>query len=952
MAKGELIQRTVRSYVGSGRFGKRPGVACTLGPRAMAKQRAEAQSRRTQASQGLSTELQNALGDISGDTPQIPDAMDVDGLGFDFNVGGEPGDDDSDTELGSTQGIVVDLQDYIGINKWHGHRKYKDTRTWKQRINRFHDAWASILDELVVHYINWKYYPSSVPQSSATAGWEFSIPIVDVYSLARETTIHRNSETKATSALVSAGYLAASPESPSLAVSLRTLELFYAIRLFKPNFSVEAFAKTTCHLYAIPYRRSYRTALSDAFDVYLAILRKVDTRVSAELGHNTPDYRALNSCPPCTYELEGEPPLKFSRMVVVDGNNSLKRMDGVGKREVADTRVFGESDYYLSEEFVNTFADEVPARRSQSKTAIEDSEEGFGTPEEHGDPTDGDPDPKIHECADNWKAAVADGAKKMWDAFRESGYFAMACRHGFVLWVADMIRSGELAKYPLAMVAKTLKVFGPAWILGYNIGCSFSSTIRSSSLGSEFKQKGCRTCVNAFHGYSHCAICQQKFHPLNIPGMGLEDLETLERLFSSSNQLASITRYMSPHRRRIFIDLFLQQWDREKYQNLATMLHNNYIQALDILKFELPAFKADLQALNLTEGDIDTYLNDEERHLSTLGSETSEDLHAVAYIELLRNSQHSTSYENASTSFRLHTPSDYQFLSNAASYNVNLSEGRKTETRCRFLLEQRDKVLFEIVQMETAMNVERRWEPHDLEYKKAMEYLNTRKYRQALEHLQKLVVQRLFELHKMSLSNTGYKMRTHIANALQRRSQAIRNAVKSYNTAASALTPPRDTLDWTKVSHFAFLDQFNILQDTQHSVFDQPWAKPVNRSLMKQHRRIQRAREEIVQCNVGIRRLHTSIVDEGKCFDAVLERLTDSPTLGPVSDYIHRRRAVNRLLLARIYQTYDLPGFTGDPSPGKRKGAVDTNLPEPSSHALDPESDDGGDEEDDNLLKV
>ena len=60
------------------------------------------------------------------------------------------------------------------------------------------------------------------------------------------------------------------------------------------------FALTTLQ---IPYRRSYRTALSDTFDVYLAILRKVDTRVSAELGHNTPDYRALNSCPPCTYEV-------------------------------------------------------------------------------------------------------------------------------------------------------------------------------------------------------------------------------------------------------------------------------------------------------------------------------------------------------------------------------------------------------------------------------------------------------------------------------------------------------------------------------------------------------------------------------------------------------------------------------------------------------------------------
>ena len=118
--------------------------------------------------------------------------------------------------------------------------------------------------------------------------------------------------------------------------------------------------------------------------------------------------------------------------------------------------------------------------------------------------------------------------------------------------------------------------------------------------------------------------------------MGLEDLETLERLFSASNQLASITRYMSPYRRRVFIDLFLQQWDRDKYQNLATMLHNNYIQALDVLEYEVPSFKADIQALGMTEEDLANYIADEQRHFTVLGTETSEDLYAIAYIELLQ----------------------------------------------------------------------------------------------------------------------------------------------------------------------------------------------------------------------------------------------------------------------------------------------------------------------------
>lgn len=178
--------------------------------------------------------------------------MDVDGLGL--GIGQGPEDDGSDTELtpsqNTSQNIVVDLRDFIGVNKWHGHRKYKDTRTWKQRVHRFNHAWASIIDDLVNEYIRWKYNSNSHSQPGAN-GWEFSIQVIDVYSSIHEATIYRDSETQATSALVQAGYLPASPVSPSVAVSLCTLELFYAVRLFKPNFSVEAFAKTACYLRSV-----------------------------------------------------------------------------------------------------------------------------------------------------------------------------------------------------------------------------------------------------------------------------------------------------------------------------------------------------------------------------------------------------------------------------------------------------------------------------------------------------------------------------------------------------------------------------------------------------------------------------------------------------------------------------------------------------------------------------
>ncbi|KAK7435150.1 hypothetical protein VKT23_019842 [Stygiomarasmius scandens] len=619
-------------------------------------------------------------------------------------------------------------------------------------------------------------------------------------------------------------------------------------------------------------------------------------------------------------------------MWVIDGNNSLKRIKGINGREVADTRVFTDSTYYLPAEFVDSFAHEVHTQATEAADQGSDDEELGDRVNTEGDPTDGgeleaETEKTLKGCAERWKAAAKDTSKKMWAIFKESGIFASACRHGFILWIVDMIESGELlAKYPLALVAKALEVFGENWVIGYDIGCRFASTIKSTSLGQRFQDKGCRTCVNAFHGYTHNILCQQQNHPLNITGMGLEDLETLERIFSASNQLASLTRYMSAYRRRVFIDLYFQQWDVEKYNNLATMIHNNYVQALHIIDEDGAAVRDALETLCLTENDLDNYINDEIIHFQQLGSEAPEDVHAVAYVELLQKLQNlNLQYKNASSAFRLQIPEDYQPLSGEQQYSSGLSATRRMETERRQIGEERDRIQHEVIEMEVQMGIEHRWEPSSVQYLQAMKYMKTRKYQQALEHLHKLIIQRLFELHRLNLNQTGYKMRTHIAQALQKRSKAIRNAVKRYNTAATALDPPRPTLDWSKVSHFSFLDEFNILQDTRHSVFDKPWAQPVIRETMKRHRRLTRAREEIVRCNVELHRLHTSIVDEDKKFSSLLSQLKNqnSPVYGPVQEYVVRRRGSHALLLEQINRTYALEGFTGTPGPGTRKGCTD-----------------------------
>lgn len=83
-----------------------------------------------------------------------------------------------------------------------------------------------------------------------------------------------------------------------------------------------------------------------------------------------------------------------------------------------------------------------------------------------------------------------------------------------------------------------------------------------------------------------------------------------------------------------------------------------------------------------------------------------------------------------------------------------------------------------------------------------VQYLQERRYCRALDKLQRLVIQRLFELHKLNVSQTGqptiptvhypadnvlgYKLWMHISKSLQVQCKTIRKAVVAYNRAVGA----------------------------------------------------------------------------------------------------------------------------------------------------------------------
>ncbi|KAK7451704.1 hypothetical protein VKT23_012383 [Stygiomarasmius scandens] len=459
------VSRSVKYGSGGGRFGLSGAIpSARIGILQREQNRRAVQERYTQLVAGLGHESRAALDQLAGVSSTATDSeFMVDDV---FYYAQDDNDNDAvdDPNANRAEEFIVDVRDCIGFrrSKYPLRRKHlnKDNRTWRNRLETRNAKWDLLIPSLADAFVEWKYVSDTpnVPLSqkrndfTQTQGHDFGIDILDVYSLGCSAFIKRDSNTEAQVALVQSGYLGNTPDQPSIAISLRTLELFYTMRLFKTSLSVESFAKVLCYVYKIPFRRFYQTALSDTFDIYLEIRCKVDEQVKRALRQDKPNYRALNSCPACCYELEDEAPQIFSRMWAIDGGNSLRRMKPVGNCRTGDQRVFTKSDYILPTEFVDQFANEVKARVNQPNPdpGTDENDEDEGEGEEGGDPTDGSLAAFLATCTKNWKAASAETKKRMWNVFEETkkrmwnvfeetGIFASACRHGFILWVADMI---------------------------------------------------------------------------------------------------------------------------------------------------------------------------------------------------------------------------------------------------------------------------------------------------------------------------------------------------------------------------------------------------------------------------------------------------------------------------------------------------------------------------------
>jgi hypothetical protein len=252
---------------------------------------------------------------------------------------------------------------------------------------------------------------------------------------------HLTGETFVATSIIKYGLIPCAPFSPTAAFTIRCLELYRVSHNRCPHISIHSFIKSICDLHSMPFKSHISRQFSISYDLYLSMRTLATELTQKALGRDSEDWRLRHICPPCTYKLDGEEKLKFSMLYTVDGNDSLKRIqrretnpisaDDNGSNgppvlgnssESTDNREAGKG-IYLANNMVNQWSKEILAQICPTYSE---------------DETDDNP------CAERWRNMRTELTAKMWGVFQETGLFLALCRHGFVLMLVDMVRSGEL----------------------------------------------------------------------------------------------------------------------------------------------------------------------------------------------------------------------------------------------------------------------------------------------------------------------------------------------------------------------------------------------------------------------------------------------------------------------------------------------------------------------------
>ncbi|KAF7326540.1 hypothetical protein MSAN_02506900 [Mycena sanguinolenta] len=236
-------------------------------------------------------------------------------------------------------------------------------------------------------------------------------------------------------------------------------------------------------------------------------------------------------------------------MVGCDGNFSLRHLNSAGTGPISY-----DPSYFISKE----------------------KEEG---PSEIQAPI---PQEAFDSCQESWDAANEKKQKTDVRHYDSSGVFVMTCRHSQVRFLCDMDTPGEQQKYIVALLEELNSHLLPQATIveGYDVACVTDHSFNLYPILTEGLRPRVSFIINAMHVFGHQWVCQMVYSPRLRRGIGLTDLEGVERFWSRIRKLIPITCNQWNSRRIWMIDKYASFINEEGLDGLGNWIHRQEMKNL------------------------------------------------------------------------------------------------------------------------------------------------------------------------------------------------------------------------------------------------------------------------------------------------------------------------------------------------------------------------------------
>ncbi|KAK6974534.1 hypothetical protein R3P38DRAFT_2584088 [Favolaschia claudopus] len=263
-------------------------------------------------------------------------------------------------------------------------------------------------------------------------------------------------------------------------------------------------------------------------------------------------------CPAC-FNL-----LQWGRSLLTDGGDVQLGGDAcfsyVHPKSAGDGRILFKPKYFLPKATVDAVKRRLKAARK--------------TP--NANPKRRLPKEVIDSCEESWEAANEKKKKKAnGDRYDASGVFVLTCRHGQVIFMANVDTPGEQQCYIIALLEEVLSMLpAEATVLqAYDVACITDHSLDLFPILLPSVRSRVSFVINGMHAYGHQWACQLVYSPRFRVGMGLADHECVERFWSRIRKLIPITRGQWNSRRIWMLDEYADFVANESRTALGNWIH-------------------------------------------------------------------------------------------------------------------------------------------------------------------------------------------------------------------------------------------------------------------------------------------------------------------------------------------------------------------------------------------